>query len=370
MKPETTAIHTGLSREAGAIAPPLHLSTTFEHDPVGEPLGAHIYIRTSHPNGEALETRLAALEGGAQAVAYASGMGAVAAYLQSLPPGTQVLFHTALYFHVAALARDRFATWGLTARAVDFTDLEALDRAIGPETGLLWFETPSNPAMDVIDIAAVAARGRACGALTLVDSTFTSPAVQRPLDLGADAVMHSATKFMGGHSDVQGGALILKDDPAHAARLKELRTLTGGVLAPFNAWLIARGLTTLHCRLERQSATALAIAQALEGHASVERVRYPGLASHPGHAIARRQMRGGGAMLAFDVKGGAQAALAVAGRLRLIVNATSLGGVETLIEHRASIEGPDSKSPPGLLRVSVGLEHPDDLIADLLQALG
>jgi cystathionine gamma-synthase len=235
---------------------------------------------------------------------------------------------------------------------------------------MIWLETPSNPRLDIIDIAALAEKAHSIGAKLTVDGTFATPAVQRPLELGADYVMHSMTKFMGGHSDIMGGALVFRDDEELADVLGKRRTLSGAVLSPFNAWLIARGLQTLDCRLERHAANALRVAEMLEAHPAVARTNYPFLESAPGYQIARRQMRSGGGMLSFEMAGGRDAALGVASRVRLFVNATSLGGVESLIEHRASIEGPDTSSPDNLLRVSVGLEHADDLLADLEAALG
>ena len=242
-----------------------------------------------------------------------------------------------------------------------------------PETALIWAETPSNPLLEISDIAALAELAHGCdghgGAKLLVDSTFATPMLQQPLGLGADIVLHSATKYLGGHSDVLGGALVFGPDAELAAALHDVRTTHGAVASPFAAWLVLRGMRSLAVRVERHAANALAVAEALDGHAAVAAVHYPGLPSHPGHDMARRQMRAFGGMLSFEVAGGRDAALAVASRVKLFTNATSLGGVESLIEHRASIEGPGTATPDRLLRVSVGLEHADDLVADLLAAL-
>lgn len=369
MKPETIAIHAGNAKRDGAAAAPIHLSTTFEHGPANEPIHDFTYVRDANPNVDDLETRLAAMEGADGSVAFASGMAAGAAVLATLPPGARVLFHQDLYFDYGSLCREVLAGRGLETATLDLADEAALAAELERGAALVWFETPSNPRLDLLDIAKISAAARAAGADVLVDGTFATPVLQRPLDLGATYVLHSLTKYMGGHSDVQGGSVAFRGDADAGARLKRVRKLTGGVLAPFNAWLIARGLQTLHVRMERHCANAAAVASMLDAHPKVERARYPFLASHPGSDLARRQMAAGGGMASFDVKGGREAALRVAANLKLFLNATSLGGVESLVEHRASVEEPAPISPPGLLRLSVGLEHADDLIADLEQAL-
>ena len=370
MKPETTAIHVPAKDYDGAIAPPVHLSTTFEHGPVNELIHGFQYVRHANPNVNDLETRLAALEGGIGAVAYASGMAAGIALLHTLPRGTTIIFHDTIYFDYLTFGRTRLSDWGLSARIIDCRDTGALREALNDSAALVWLESPTNPTLDLIDINAVAKIAAEHGAKTLVDSTFATPVLQRPFDLGADFVLHSTTKYMGGHSDVQGGALIIRDDEAAIAALQSDRKLTGGVLAPFNAWLTSRGLQTMHCRMEKHCSNALAVATMLDAHPAVDKTRYPFLPSGEGFSLARKQMTAGGGMVSFDVKGGRDAAIKVASALRLIVNATSLGGTESLIEHRASIEGPETATPQNLLRLSVGLEHADDLIADLEQALG
>ncbi len=372
MKFQTIAVHAGGERDpaTGSVAPPIHLSTNYEHGPAGELPHGFLYVRESNPTQERLEAALAAVEGGEAALAFASGMAAGTAYLQALPPGTHVLFQEDLYYVFRTLAAEHLPRWGLETSAVDFRDQEAVERALRPTTGLLWAETPSNPLLQLVDLAWLAGVARQAGARLVVDGTFATPALQQPLALGADAVLHSTTKYLGGHSDVQGGALVFARRDELAERVAHLRKTTGGVASPFNSWLVLRGLRSLDCRVERQSANALAVARALAAHPEVEAVHYPGLPSHSGHEVARRQMRAFGGMLSFQVRGGRDRAIEVAGRLKLFVLATSLGGVESTLEHRASSEGPDSPTPGNLLRASIGLEHADDLIADLVQALG
>jgi len=371
MRFETLAIHAdgGPDAASGAVAPPLHLSTTFVHGPASEPISGHTYVREGNPTQDRLERALAALEGGERALVFASGMAAAASLLEALPAGRHVLFHRDLYHGVRELARERLPRWGLTASFADLSDPATARAALTPDTALVWLESPTNPLLEVLDVGAVAALARAAGALLLVDGTFATPALQRPLALGADLVLHSTTKYLGGHSDVQGGALVFARAGELAAEVERRRTLLGGVGSPFNSWLVLRGLRTLACRMERHSAGALALARAAAGHPRLAAVLYPGLPGHPGHAVAARQMSAFGGMLSLRVAGGRAAALAVAARLELFTLATSLGGVESLVEHRASAEGPGSSAPEDLLRLSVGLEHPDDLAADLLRAL-
>ncbi|HVF35822.1 MAG TPA: PLP-dependent aspartate aminotransferase family protein [Candidatus Saccharimonadia bacterium] len=371
MKPETLLVHAGAEPDpaTAAVAPPIHLSTTFRHGPAGELEHGHEYIRESNPTQDRLEAALAAIEQGAAALAFGSGMAAASAVFQSLRAGSHVLLPRDVYHGTRAYAREFLGERSVTHAAVDGCDCDAIEAAWRDSTALVWLETPSNPLLEIADIAAVASFAHARGAIVAVDSTFASPALQNPLALGADIVMHSTTKYLGGHSDVMGGALVFRERGAWHERAALVRGLQGAVMAPFNAWLTLRGLRTLSCRIERHCRNALAVATFLASQPAVARVRYPGLASHPQHALARRQMRDFGGMLSFELAGGREAALRVASRVALFTNATSLGGVESLIEHRASVEGAHATSPPGLLRVSVGLEHPDDLVADLAQAL-
>jgi cystathionine gamma-synthase len=371
MKVETLAVHAGAAPDpaTGAVAPPIHLSTTFEHGPESENLRGYSYIRENNPTQVRLEEALAAIEGGEAALVFASGMAAGTAFLQAQPVGAHVLFQDDLYYDFRNVARDYLPRWGMSASAVDMTDLAAVRAGLRPETRLVWLETPSNPLMKVCDIAAIAEMAHAAGARVLVDGTFAPPTIQRPLDLGADAVMHSTTKYLGGHSDVQGGGLVLKKKDELYEQARHNRKVLGGVASPFGSWLVLRGIRSLGCRVERHCANALAVARALAGHRAVSAVHYPGLETHAGHSVARRQMKAFGGMLSLQVKGGRAAAVAVVSKVRLFLSATSLGGTESLIEHRRSSEGPTSATPDDLLRVSVGLEHPDDLVADLVQAL-
>lgn len=373
MRLETLAVHAGgePDAETGAIAPPIHLATTFRHGPAGERQAGFEYVREGNPTQDRLETALAALEQGAAALAFGSGMAAMTALLESLPAGSTLLIPLDCYTGLRVLAEEFLPRSGIRTQRVDMTESAAVAAALDAGTGAdaIWLETPSNPQLQVTDIAAIAALARSRGARLFCDNTFATPALQQPLTLGAAVVMHSTTKYFGGHSDVMGGALVFARRDDDYERVAHRRHVTGGVLAPFNAWLTLRGLRSLPARMSWHCANARRIADFLATHARVAAVNYPGLATHVGHAVAARQMRDFGAMLSFRVAGGRDAALTAAGRLRLIHNATSLGGCETLIEHRASVEGAHPTSPQDLLRLSVGLEHADDLIADLAQAL-
>jgi cystathionine gamma-synthase len=372
LRPETLAVHAGGAPDAatGAIAPPLHLSTTFAHGPAGERVAGYEYQREGNPTQDRLETMLSALEGGATALAFGSGMAAMSALLESLPPGARVLIPDDCYTGLRVLAEEFLPMRGVTCVAVDMGDLDAMRAAARAGVSVLWAETPSNPQMKIADIAALAAIAGEHGALLVCDNTFATPVLQRPLALGADVVMHSTTKYFGGHSDCMGGALVFARRDAFFDAVAHRRHLTGGILSPFNAWLTLRGARSLPARMAWHCRNARALAGFLEGHGAIEAVHYPGLASHPGHAVAAAQMSDFGGMLSVRIRGGRDATLAVAGKLRLFTNATSLGGSESLVEHRASVEGPNPVSPQNLLRLSVGLEHPDDLIADWSQALG
>ena len=373
MKFETLAIHAGRAPDpaTGAVREPIHLSTTFERDPDGAYPRGYFYGRSGNPNRAALEQAIAALEGGNEAVAFASGAAATLAVFSQAAGGSRIVCSADCYHGTARQLREILPRWGASVEFVDTTDLAAVERALEPGAALLWVETPSNPLLRVSDLGALAGLARAHGTLLGCDNTFASPVLQQPLALGADLVMHSTTKFLGGHSDVLGGVVVVREAGAVLERLREFQGVGGGVPAPFDCWLLLRSLATLPLRVRAQSAGALAVARFLEAHPRVERVHYPGLPSHPGHALAARQMCGGfGAVVSVQVRGGAAEALAVAARARLFTRATSLGGVESLIEHRASMEGPLTQTPANLLRLAVGLEHPDDLLADLDQSLG
>ena len=371
MHPETLAVHAGRLPDSatGAVVPPLILSTTFEHEPAGATPRGFMYARTNNPNRQALETALAAIEGGEAALAFASGQAASWAVFQALAPGDHVVAARDAYYGTGVLLREVMARWGLEVSFTDLSDLAAARRSLTPRTRLIWAETPSNPTLTVSDIGALATLAHEAGALLAVDNTWATPILQRPLELGADVVMHATTKYFGGHSDVTGGALILPRRDALYDRLLMVQRDGGGVPAPFDCWLIHRGIRTLPLRVEAHASNAEKVAAFLAGHPRVSRVHYPGLPTDPGHAVARRQMRRFGGMLSIRVKGGREAALAVLTRVKLFTCATSLGAVESLIEHRESVEAPGSGSPPDLLRLSIGLEHHEDLIADLDQAL-
>ncbi|HEX7154177.1 MAG TPA: aminotransferase class I/II-fold pyridoxal phosphate-dependent enzyme [Thermoanaerobaculia bacterium] len=368
---DTRAIHAGnaTDKETGAVAPPIHLSTTFEQETDASTPRGYGYIREANPTQSRLEQALAAIDSGEASLAFASGMAAGAAVLQALPAGSQVVFPDDCYYAYRLLAHDCFARWSLTYDIVAMEDLDAVRAALKPETQLLWAESPSNPLMKIVDLAALASLAKENRSRFLVDGTFATPALQRPIELGADVVLHSTTKYLGGHSDVQGGALTFAKKDALHDSVEHVRTLTGGVASPFNSWLVMRGIRSLSARMRVHCENAMALAAFLETHPRVERVHYPGLPSHPRHDVAARQMSGFGGMLSFLVRGGKEEALAVTAKVKVFTRATSLGGVESLIEHRASSEGPSSTTPANLLRLSVGLEHLGDLRDDLAAAL-
>jgi cystathionine gamma-synthase len=372
MKIETTAVHAGREPDpaTGALREPIQLSTTFERAADGSYPQGYFYSRSGNPNRTTLEQAIAALERGSDAVAFASGSAATLAAFTLGVPGGRIVCSSDCYHGTAKQLREILPQWGVRAEFVDTTDLGAIERALEPGASLLWVETPSNPLLRISDLAALAELAHARGALFGCDNTFASPVLQQPFAHGADLVMHSSTKYLGGHSDVLGGIVVVRQAGPVLARLREFQSAGGGVPSPFDCWLLLRSLATLPLRVRAQSANAAAVAGFLESDPRVERVHYPGLESHPGHALAARQMQGGfGAVVSVQVPGGATEALAVVSRVRLFTRATSLGGVESLIEHRASMEGHLSQTPPNLIRMSVGLEHPADLIADLDQAL-
>jgi cystathionine gamma-synthase len=371
MRFETLAVHAGHRPDpaTGAVTPPIHLSTTFERAKDGTFPTGFVYGRDANPNRRAVEQCLAALEAGTAAAAFASGMAATSAVFQSFAPGDHVLVPDDSYYITRKLLQEVYARWGLEHTAVDMTDLGAVERALRPATRLVWVETPSNPLIRVTDIAGVATLAKRSGARVVCDNTWATPMLTRPLELGADLVMHSTTKYLGGHSDVLNGALIGREGDDLFQRIRGIQVAGGAVAAPFDCWLLLRGIHSLPYRMRAHCQHAAMVAEFLASHRGVARVHYPGLRSHPGHAVAARQMSDFGGMLSFEVHGARAEALRVAARLDLVTRATSLGGPETLIEHRASVEGAHTRAPEGLLRMSVGLEHPDDLIADLAQAL-
>jgi cystathionine gamma-synthase len=374
LRPATIAAQLGhyLNRESGGVVPPWQPSTTFARDPDYALLrDGREYGRDDTPGYGELERVLCALEGGAEALVFPSGMAAIVALFATLARGEAVVVQRPIYYGTLAWLGGFCARREIALLTFAGADPNGLARALeGVKPAIVWIETPSNPMLDVVDIAAAAALAHGAGAVLAVDSTVASPILTRPLEFGADLVMHSATKVLNGHSDVLAGALITARPDERWAAIRRERHDGGAILGTFEAWLVLRGLRTLALRVERASANALAIARFLQNHPRVERVLYPGLASHPGHAVAARQMEGGfGGLLSLLVRGRAAEALAVAGRLEVILRATSLGGIETLIEHRHSIEPEGSGVPENLLRLSVGIEDQDDLIADLTRAL-
>jgi cystathionine gamma-synthase len=374
---DTLAIHAGQEPDpsTGSVVVPIHQTSTYKQDGVGGLRGGYEYSRSANPTRTALEQCLAALEGGAHGLAFASGLAAEDTLLRTvLAPGDHVVLPDDAYggsFRLVARVLER---WGVAHTAVHLADLEAVRAAVTPATKVLWCETPTNPLLGVADIAALAAIAHEAGALLVVDNTFASPYLQQPLAFGADVVVHSTTKYLGGHSDVVGGALVLTD-AGLAERLRFHQNAMGAVPGPFDCWLVLRGAKTLGVRMDRHCANAQRVAEMLDAHPAVEAVYYPGLPTHPGHELAAKQMRGFGGMVSFTLVDGESAALRVCERTRVFVLGESLGGVESLIEHparmtHASVTGSDLEVPANLVRLSVGIESVEDLLADLAAALG
>ncbi|MDZ4721450.1 MAG: aminotransferase class V-fold PLP-dependent enzyme [Roseiflexaceae bacterium] len=368
---ETIAIHAGqdIDPTTGSVIPPIYLSTTFERAEDGSFPHGNVYTRSGNPNRTMLERCLTALEGGADCAAFGSGLAATMSILQALKPGDHVVAPDDAYHGVTRLLREIMQPWGLTFTQVDMTNPANVQAAIRPTTRMVWVETPSNPLLKISDIATIATIAREAGAYCVVDNTWATPIQQRPLELGADLALHATTKYLGGHSDVLGGAVITRTASSLFERIRFIQGNGGAVPSPFDCWLVLRGIQTVAYRVRAHAENAGRVARFLEGHPAIEKVHYPGLESHAGHAVAARQMRGFGGMLSIEVHGGQAAAMRLAAHVQLFTRATSLGGIESLIEHRASVEGPESTTPQSLLRLSIGLEHADDLIADLEQAL-
>jgi cystathionine gamma-synthase len=373
MKIETIAVHAGRRPERGTrdVTPAIHQSTTFEKAGDGSLPGGYLYGRANNPNRESLEEALAALEGGAAALAFSSGSASTMGLMHALAPGDHVIAPDDAYYGTAILLNTHFRDWGLKSTLVDMRDLKAVERAVTPQTRLIWAETPSNPLLHVTDLRGVAAIARNNRALLACDNTWATPLLQRPLELGADVVMHSVTKYLSGHSDVLGGTLVFKESGALFEKVRTNQREGGAVPSPFECWLTLRGLQTFPYRVRAHSENAQRVAEFLnrQPKSKIEAVHYPGLPSHPGHKIAAAQMSGFGGMMSIQVHGGQTEAFKLCAAVQLFTHATSLGGTHSLIEHRASVEGPTTKSPANLLRLSIGLEHPDDLIEDLEQAL-
>ncbi len=357
----------------GGVVPPIQPSTTFARDTNYQLIDPEIsYSRDQNPGYAQPERLIAELEGAADARLFSSGMAAANAVLQSLRPGDHIVAPRVMYWGLRNRLTDFCSQWGLPLDFFEAKNANGLAPLLRPgKTKLVWIETPCNPTWDIVDIAHAAELAHECGAMLAVDSTVATPVLTRPIEHGADIVMHSATKYLNGHGDVVAGVLATADATDFWTRILDVRAHGGAILGPFEAWLVQRGMRTLYLRVAKSSQSALQIARHFEAHPALEAVLYPGLESHPGHAIATRQMQGGfGGMLSLRVRGGAEAALRVANRCRVFIRATSLGGVESLVEHRRTIEGPSSPVPADLLRLSIGIEAVDDLISDLEDALG
>ena len=374
---ETRAIHAGNTADplTGAVVPPIYQVSTYKQDGVGGLRGGYEYSRSANPTRTALEENLAALEGGRRGLAFASGLAAEDCLLRTLlVPGDHVVIPNDAYGGTFRLFAKVVQRWGVDFSVADTSDIESVRAAVNERTKLIWVETPSNPLLGITDIAAVAGVARQAGAKLVVDNTFASPYLQQPLSLGADVVVHSLTKYMGGHSDVVGGALVTADE-ALGEELAYHQNAMGAVAGPFDSWIVLRGIKTLAVRMDRHSENAARVVEMLTQHPKVTKVLYPGLPDHPGHEIAVKQMKDFGGMVSFQVEGGEQAAVDVCNRAKLFTLGESLGGVESLIEHpgrmtHASVAGSALEVPADLVRLSVGIENIEDLLADLRQALG
>jgi cystathionine gamma-synthase len=373
LKPSTLAAQAlgWIDETTHAVVPPIHTSTTFIRDADNQYRNGLRYGRDDNPSYDQAEALLNTLEGGQGCLLFASGMAAATAVFQSLKPGDHVIAPTVMYWGLRKWLLEFATHWGLQVELVETGDIAELKRHLRRgETKLVWIETPANPTWVVTDIASWAAAAHKAGAMLAIDSTVATPVLTRPIEHGADIVMHAATKYLNGHGDVVGGALVTARDDGFWQRIVRIRHDSGAIIGPFEAWLLLRGLRTLYIRVERCSANAMALAAHFAKHAKILAVHYPGLAADPGHSVAAKQMKGGfGGMVSIRVKAGEAGAIAAAARVKVFKRATSLGGVESLIEHRASIEGPGSPVPRDLLRLSIGIEDVEDLIADLEQAL-
>lgn len=373
MKPkfETLAIKSVENQFSNSepVSTPIYLSSTYKRKNDGSYTNNFIYARHNNPNRAILENSLALLENGEHAFAFSSGMAAVSAVFQLLKTGDHVILPDDIYYAIKKLFNLVLERWNLTYSLVDMTNLNEVSQAVRPNTALIWIESPSNPQLKLTDIEAISNFAHKNNILCAVDNTWMTPVLQNPLQLNADIVVHSTTKYFGGHSDVLGGCLIVNDNEL-AEKILNIQQLSGAVPAPFDCWLISRGIQTLHLRVSKQCENAMALAKYLEQHVKIERVNYPGLPSHSQHNLACRQQKNQfGAMLSVLIKGSEKNAIEVANKLKYFTQATSLGGVESLVEHRKSVEGPESPTPSNLLRISVGIEHINDLIEDWKNAL-
>jgi cystathionine gamma-synthase len=372
MKIETKAVHAGrqVDRATGAVTPPIHLSSTFERESDGSYPTGFEYSRDRNPNRNALEECVCALEDGHEAAAFSSGSVATMMIFQALSPGDHVIAPDDLYFGVRKLLRDTFIPWGLEVSFVDMTDVSQTMSAVRPNTKLVLAETPSNPQIKITDVRKTSEIAHEAGAYFVCDNTMATPILQRPLNMGADLVVHSTTKYLNGHDDVTGGIVVAKQGNELFQKIRWLQKIGGAIPSPFDCWLTLRGINSLPYRMRAHSENALKVAQFLHDHPAVEKVLYPGLPDDAGHTIASQQMALFGGMMSAQIKGGRVNAMAVAARVKVFTRATSFGGPHSLIEHRASVEEPGTKTPDNLLRLAIGLEHGDDLIEDLAQALG
>jgi cystathionine gamma-synthase len=371
MKIETKAIHAGreVDPATGAVTPPIHLSSTFERQPDGSYPTGYEYSRDSNPNRNALEKCVSVLEGGEEAAAFSSGSAAAMTIFQALSPGDHVVAPEDLYYGVRQTLRDTFTPWGLEVTFVDMTDVSQTQKAVRSNTRLVLAETPSNPQIKVTDIIRTSEIARDAGAYFVCDNTMATPILQRPLELGADLVVHATTKYLNGHDDVTGGIIVAKQGTELFQKIRKLQKVGGAIPSPFDCWLTLRGIHTLPYRMRAHSENAMKVAEFLNNHPAIEKVLYPGLPNDSGHITASQQMSLYGGMMSVQVKGGRESAMRVAANVRVFTRATSFGGPHSLIEHRASIEAPGTKTPDNLLRVAIGLENVDDLIEDLTQAL-
>ncbi len=356
-------------RDSEPVSTPIYLSTTYKRNSDGSYNSDFIYSRIDNPNRKIVEESIAQLENGKYAFAFSSGMAAISAVFQSLKTGDHIILPNDLYYAVKKLMEKVFKSWGLSYDLVEMTNLGEINKAIRPNTSLIWVESPSNPQLKICDISAISKMAHKNNIKCAVDNTWATPVLQNPLQLGADIVMHSNSKYLGGHSDVVGGCIVV-NEKILAEKIKSIQLLSGAVPSPFDCWLIARGIQTLHLRVMKQTENAFRLAQYLEKHPKIEKVNYPGLKSHPQHSVAQKQQKNGfGAMLSILIKATEIETFNISTKLKYFTTATSLGGVESLVEHRKSVEGENSPTPANLLRISVGIEHIDDLIADWENAL-
>ena len=369
---ETRALQStkNIINEVHAISPPIYLSSTFIRTKEGKYQDGYKYSRNDNPNRKTLEKSISKLENGTTGFAFGSGMSAISAVFQSLKTGDHVILPDDVYFNLRLLLKEVFNRWGLSFSFVNMSNIKAISHSLNQQTRLIWIESPSNPQLKISDIRGICKLAHAHQILIAVDNTWPTPVLQNPLDLGADIVVHSSTKYLGGHSDVLGGCVVLKESGSLANRIRSIQVQMGAIPSPFDCWLVSRGIQTLHLRITKQTENAQKLAEWLDGQPRVNRVLYPGLKDHPDHAIAAQQMIGGfGGMLSLLIDGNEIQTRAVANKLQLFTQATSLGGIESLVEHRKSVEGSESQTPNNLLRLSLGIEHVEDLIIDWEQAL-